>query len=301
MRCHLRAWQNHERNSNQRGTRFFNWNGESPPAAALRSDRKAQERGMSLNESHIYLACIYARNIHHTRIHRYTSRSTFMTSSPFTLPPPLIAPSILSADFSNLQKEIDDVLSAGGHFLHLDVMDGHFVPNISFGPPVIKGIRKASDVYLDAHLMISDPLRYAPAIIKAGANNITFHIEVAPDPVSVAKQIRALGCHVGITLNPATSIESIYPVLDHVDLILIMSVVPGFSGQKFMPEILPKVRDIKKRIKPHQRIEIDGGINPETIKQARNAGADLFVVASAIFDQPDRKAAIEALRHGLNS
>jgi ribulose-phosphate 3-epimerase len=222
-----------------------------------------------------------------------------MTSNPFTTTFPQIAASILSANFARLGAEIDDVLSGGADFLHLDILDGHFAPNISFGPHVTEACRSVTPAYLDVHLMITDPLRYAPAFVKAGASGVTFHVEVAPDPADMARRLKDLGCHVGITLNPATPVSAILPALPLVDHVLVMSVVPGFSGQKFMPEVLPKARDIKQRLAPRQRMEIDGGMNHETITAAAEAGVDWFVCASAIFDKPDRAAAIKTLRDGI--
>ncbi|HYO10125.1 MAG TPA: ribulose-phosphate 3-epimerase [Tepidisphaeraceae bacterium] len=221
-----------------------------------------------------------------------------MTSDPYASASPQICASILSADFAKLAAEIDDVDRGGVDFLHLDVMDGHFVPNISFGPALCAATRRSTRAYLDAHLMIDEPVRYAPAFAKAGVNGITFHVEAVRDPVAAAKEIRALGLHVGITSRPATPIDAILPALDHVDLVLVMSVNPGFSGQKFMPESLARAEAIRKRLRPGQRLQIDGGINPQTIRQAREAGVDWFVAASAIFDGPDRAAAIRELRAG---
>jgi ribulose-phosphate 3-epimerase len=223
-----------------------------------------------------------------------------MTSNPFNSTTPQIAASILSADFAKLGAEIAEVDRGGVDFLHLDILDGHFAPNLSFGPAVTAAVRRVTNAFLDVHLMISEPVRYAPEFVKAGADGMTFHVETTSDPAKTAMEMRNLGCrHVGITLNPATKLESIFPALDFVDHVLIMSVVPGFSGQKFMPEVLPKAQVLKKRLRSNQRLEIDGGIHEETIRQARDAGIDWFVVASAIFDQHDRAAAIARLRERL--
>ncbi|MGA2496441.1 MAG: ribulose-phosphate 3-epimerase [Tepidisphaeraceae bacterium] len=219
-----------------------------------------------------------------------------MNRNPFQSTAPMILPSILSADFMKLGADVDDVLRGGADLIHVDVMDGHLVPNISVGVPVVASLRKGTQAYLDVHLMIDEPVRYAPAFAKAGADCITFHVEATPDPAAAAKEIRKLGRHVGITLKPGTPVESIWPAMDHVDLILIMSVEPGFGGQKFMADQLPKVQAVKQRLRPNQRIEIDGGMNNDTIGIARAAGVDWFVIGSSIFDQKDRAGAIAELR-----
>jgi ribulose-phosphate 3-epimerase len=209
-----------------------------------------------------------------------------------------MAPSLLAADFARLREQVAAVEAAGAEILHLDVMDGHFVPNISFGVPVIESLRPCSKMLFDAHLMITEPKRYAEAFVKAGADHITFHTEVTDNPRALVDQIRGLGASVGVCLNPTTPVSSIESILSSVDMVLVMSVWPGFGGQKFIPDVLPKVTELSERLANHQRLQIDGGIDSETIALAAIAGADTFVAGSAIFGKPDPPAAMKRL-YGL--
>ncbi|MFD0206614.1 MULTISPECIES: ribulose-phosphate 3-epimerase [Saccharothrix] len=209
----------------------------------------------------------------------------------------MIAPSILSADFARLADEAAAVSSAD--WLHVDVMDAHFVPNLTIGLPVVKSLRKATDLPLDCHLMIEDPDRWAIGYAEAGAYNVTVHVEAAGDPVALAKNLRAAGAKAGLSLKPGTPLEPYVDVLKHYDTLLVMSVEPGFGGQSFMAEVLDKVREARRLVDTgHLRlvVEIDGGINADTIEQAAEAGVDCFVAGSAVYDAADPGVALERLR-----
>ena len=207
-----------------------------------------------------------------------------------------ILPSILSADFANLKAEIDSIPSADG--IHVDVMDNHFVPNLTLGLPVVESLRAATDRMLDVHLMIAEPDTHAPAYAEAGVESVTFHVEAAHAPVRLAREIRARGARASLALNPATPIEPYADLLTEFDMILVMTVDPGFGGQKFLDVVLPKIertRALLDRVGGDIWLEVDGGVSAETIERAAAAGADTFVAGSAVFSADDPDAMVRAL------
>lgn len=216
-----------------------------------------------------------------------------------------IAPSILSADFAYLAQDCRDVLNAGADWLHVDVMDGDFVPNLSLGIPVLAGLSKAVDAFYDVHLMIRRPLEYIEAFARAGADFITFHLEADSDVEKTIEAIHAAGCKAAVSVKPATPVEEVFPYLDRLDMVLIMSVEPGFGGQKFMPQAMDKIAALRERAGDGLMIQVDGGVDANTAPLCTRAGADVLVAGSAVFGKKDRKEAILAIRsaceHGESS
>ena len=206
----------------------------------------------------------------------------------------LIAPSILSADFSKLGQEIKDAEKAGADWIHVDVMDGHFVPNLTIGPVVVKTIRPVTKLPLDVHLMIENPEKYVESFVKAGADIITFHIEAEDDPKEVIKLIRYFKKKVGVSIRPKTDLKLVEPVLPMVDMVLVMTVEPGFAGQEFIFDCLPKIENLRKIFK--KDIQVDGGINASTAAEVRSSGANVIVAGTAVFGTKNYAEAIRGLR-----
>jgi ribulose-phosphate 3-epimerase len=207
-----------------------------------------------------------------------------------------VVPSILSSDFARLADEIAEIASAGVAMVHLDIMDGHFVPNITIGPPVVEKLRKHSKLFFDCHLMITDPRKFAPIFIKAGANNLTFHIETEKNPAELIKLLHDMGATAGLCLNPETPVKAIEKVAHLCDMILVLTVHPGFGAQHFIPEAAKKIVQVRKIVGPDIRVEVDGGIDSQTAPIVVSYGADTIVAGNAIFSKPDRIAAINVLR-----
>lgn len=207
-----------------------------------------------------------------------------------------IVPSILSSNFARLADEIAEIESAGVNMVHLDIMDGHFVPNMTIGPPVVEKLRMHSRLVFDCHLMITDPAGYIERFAKAGANHITFHIEVADEPENLIDKLHKLGCTAGLCLNPETPVETIEKAAPLCDMVLVMTVHPGFGAQEFMPDAAKKIVQVRRLVGPDIRVEVDGGIDIETAPIVVSYGADTLVAGNAIFAKTDRIAAINAIR-----
>lgn len=216
-----------------------------------------------------------------------------------SLPHIRVAPSLLSADFSRLAEDIGRIEEAGADLLHLDIMDGHFVPNLSFGIPIVEAVRRVTELTLDTHLMMSNPVEFAATFKNAGADSLTIHLEVCPEPARAVEEVRSAGLDCGLAISPGTPVDSLLPFVCDVDLVLIMSVEPGFGGRKFMPAVLDKVRAVRDHVASEGcdiPVEIDGGVTPENAPSCREAGVTMLVAGSSVFGAADASAAIRAIR-----
>jgi len=211
-----------------------------------------------------------------------------------------ISPSLLGADFARLGDEVADTEKSGADMIHLDIMDGHFVPNISYGPAIVKTVDKLTDMFLDVHLMLSEPEKYSEAFVEAGADAITFHIEACPDPKPLVVRLRQLGVKTGISINPDHAANLILPHLEHFDYLLVMSVFPGFGGQSFMPSALDTVRAAREHIERHRlttEIIVDGGVDADNAVDVVTAGADILVMGTAFYRAPDRSTLVRQIHN----